>query len=128
MSEGSQQAAPAQVDEDVSTVGEGLRVLIADDHPMARVGVRIALERGGFKVCVEVADADSAIHAAERELPDICLLDIQMPGSGRHAAEEMGKRVPASASVLLTVSRIGTVLFDAMRPVATGYLFMHIAL
>ena len=126
MSEGSQQAAPAQVDEDVSTVGEGLRVLIADDHPMARVGVRIALERGGFKVCAEAADADSAIEAAEREQPDICLLDIQMPGSGIHAAEEIGKRVPDSAIVMLTVSRIDTDLFDALRAGATGYLLKDI--
>ena len=126
MSEGSQQSAPAQVDEAVSTVGEGLRVLIADDHPMARVGVRIALERGGFKVCAEVADADSAIDAAERELPDICLLDIQMPGSGIHAAEEIGKRVPESAIVMLTVSRIDTDLFDALRAGATGYLLKDI--
>ena len=126
MSEGSQQAAPAQVDEDVSTVGEGLRVLIADDHPMARVGVRIALERGGFKVCAEAADADSAIDAAERELPDICLLDIQMPGSGIHAAEEIGKRLPDSAIVMLTVSRIDTDLFDALRAGATGYLLKDI--
>src|SRR5437764_2713471 len=126
MSEGSQQSAPAQVDEAVSTVGEGLRVLIADDHPMARVGVRIALERGGFKVCAEAADADSAIDAAERELPDICLLDIQMPGSGIHAAEEIGKRVPDSAIVMLTVSRIDTDLFDALRAGATGYLLKDI--
>ena len=126
MSEGSRQAAPAQVDEDVSTVGEGLRVLIADDHPMARVGVRIALERGGFEVCAEAADADSAIEAAERELPDICLLDIQMPGSGIHAAEEIGKRLPDSAIVMLTVSRIDTDLFDALRAGATGYLLKDI--
>jgi DNA-binding NarL/FixJ family response regulator len=126
MSEGSQQAAPAQVDEDVSTVGEGLRVLIADDHPMARVGVRIALERGGFAVCAEVADVESAIEAAEREQPDICLLDIQMPGSGIHAAEEIGKRIPDSAIVMLTVSRIDTDLFDALRAGASGYLLKDI--
>src|SRR5436309_14468567 len=122
MSEGSQQAAPAQVDEDVSTVGEGLRVLIADDHPMARVGVRLALERGGFAVCAEAADADSAIEAAEREQPDICLLDIQMPGSGIHAAEEIARKVPEAAVVMLTVSRTDRDLFDALRVGASGYL------
>jgi DNA-binding NarL/FixJ family response regulator len=126
MSEGSRQAAPTHVDEDVSTVGEGLRVLIADDHPMARVGVRVALERGGFEVCAEAEDAASAIDAAERELPDICLLDIQMPGSGIHAAEEIGKRVPESAIVMLTVSRIDTDLFDALRAGASGYLLKDI--
>ena len=126
MSEGSRQAAPAHIDEDVSAVGEGLRVLIADDHPMARVGVRLALERGGFEVCAEAEDADSAIDAAEREHPDICLLDIQMPGSGIHAADEISKRVPESAIVMLTVSRIDTDLFDALRAGATGYLLKDI--
>src|SRR2546429_9882942 len=100
MSEGSQPPVPAHVDEDVSAVGEGLRVLIADDHPMARVGVRLALERGGFAVCAEAEDADSAIDAAERGQPDICLLDIQMPGSGIHAAEEVGERGAHAASGL----------------------------
>src|SRR5438093_4194050 len=126
MSEGSRQAAPAHIDEDVSAVGEGLRVLIADDHPMARVGVRLALARGAFAACAEAEDADSAIDAAEREQPDICLLDIQMPGSGIHAAEEIGKRVPESAIVMLTVSRIDTDLFDALRAGATGYLLKDI--
>jgi DNA-binding NarL/FixJ family response regulator len=126
MSEGSRQAAPTHVGEDVGTVGEGLRVLIADDHPMARVGVRLALERGGFAVCAEAEDAASAIDAAEREHPDICLLDIQMPGSGIHAAEEIGKRVPESAIVMLTVSRIDTDLFDALRAGASGYLLKDI--
>jgi DNA-binding NarL/FixJ family response regulator len=126
MSEGSQQAAPTHVDERAGTVGDGLRVLIADDHPMARVGVRLALERGGFAVCAEAEDAASAIDAAEREHPDICLLDIQMPGSGIHAAEEIGKRVPESAIVMLTVSRIDTDLFDALRAGAMGYLLKDI--
>jgi DNA-binding NarL/FixJ family response regulator len=126
MSEGSRQAATTQIDEDTSTVGDGLRVLIADDHPMARVGVRLALERGGFAVCAEAEDAASAIDAADREHPDICLLDIQMPGSGIHAAEEIGKRVPESAIVMLTVSRIDTDLFDALRAGATGYLLKDI--
>src|SRR6266480_6921705 len=99
MSEGSRQAAPAHIDEDVSAVGEGLRVLIADDHPFVRVGVRLALERGGFEVCAEVDDGPSAVEAAVREQPDVCLLDIQMPGSGIRAAEEISLAVPAAAVV-----------------------------
>jgi DNA-binding NarL/FixJ family response regulator len=126
MSEGSRQAATTHVDEGVSAVGGGLRVLIADDHPMARVGIRMALERGGFEVCAEADDATSAVEAAERERPDICLLDIQMPGSGIHAAEEIGKLTPDSAIVMLTVSRIDTDLFDALRAGASGYLLKDI--
>ena len=99
-----------------------MRVVIADDHPMTRVGVRIALERDGFEICAEADDAASAVEAAERELPDICLLDIQMPGSGIHAAEEIARKVPDAAIVMLTVSRSDRDLFDALRVGASGYL------
>lgn len=99
-----------------------LRVVIADDHPMTRVGVRVALERDGFEICAEADDAPSAVEAAERESPDICLLDIQMPGSGIHAAEEIARKVPDAAIVMLTVSRSDRDLFDALRVGASGYL------
>ena len=99
-----------------------MRVVIADDHPMTRVGVRIALERGGFEICAEADDAATAVEAAEREHPDICLLDIQMPGSGIHAAEEIARKVPNAAIVMLTVSRSDRDLFDALRVGASGYL------
>jgi DNA-binding NarL/FixJ family response regulator len=99
-----------------------MRVVIADDHPMTRVGVRIALERDGFEICAEADDAATAVEAAERERPDICLLDIQMPGSGIHAAEEIARKVPDAAIVMLTVSRSDRDLFDALRVGASGYL------
>jgi DNA-binding NarL/FixJ family response regulator len=89
---------------------------------LTRVGVRLALERGGFKVCAEADDATSAVEAAEREQPDICLLDIQMPGSGIHAAQEIARKVPEAAVVMLTVSRSDRDLFDALRVGASGYL------
>jgi DNA-binding NarL/FixJ family response regulator len=97
-------------------------VLIADDHPMTRVGVRLALERGGFEICAEADDGPSAVEAAKRERPDICLLDIQMPGSGIRAAEQIAASVPESAIVMLTVSRSDADLFDALRVGAAGYL------
>jgi DNA-binding NarL/FixJ family response regulator len=103
-------------------VSEQLRVVIADDHHLTRVGVRLALERGGFVVCAEAEDAASAVAAAEREQPDICLLDIQMPGSGIHAAEAIAQLVPDAAVVMLTVSRSDRDLFDALRVGASGYL------
>ena len=103
-------------------MSEPLRVVIADDHQLTRVGVRRALERGGFEVCAEAHDAASAVEVAEREQPDICLLDIQMPGSGIHAAEEIAMKVPDAAVVMLTVSRSDRDLFDALRAGASGYL------
>jgi len=103
-------------------VSQPMRVVIADDHPMTRVGVRIALERDGFEICAEADDAATAVEAAQRERPDICLLDIQMPGSGIHAAEEIARKVPDAAIVMLTVSRSDRDLFDALRVGASGYL------
>ena len=103
-------------------MSQPMRVVIADDHPMTRVGVRIALERDGFEICAEADDAATAVEAAQRERPDICLLDIQMPGSGIHAAEEIARKVPDAAIVMLTVSRSDRDLFDALRVGASGYL------
>lgn len=97
-------------------------VLIADDHPLIRVGVRGALQRGGWIVCAEATDAAGAVEAAVREQPDACLLDIRMPGGGIEAAAEIARRVPRSAIVMLTVSRDDGDLLDALRAGAVGYL------
>jgi DNA-binding NarL/FixJ family response regulator len=98
-------------------------VLIADDHAPTREDVRRALEQGGgFSVCAEAADASEAVQAAVRELPEICLLDVRMPGSGVGAAWEIKARLPDTKIVMLTVSEIESDLFAALRAGADGYL------
>ena len=98
-------------------------VLLADDHARTRAMVRAALEkRGDFRVCAEAADADSALLEAERAQPDVCLLDINMPGSGIAAAARITAALPGTAVVMLTVSRQDEDLFDALRAGASGYL------
>lgn len=97
-------------------------VLVADDHPPTRAGVRLALENGGFSVCAEVGDAASAVEVAVRLRPTVCLLDIHMPGNGIAAADEIGRRVPEAAVVMLTVSQGDEDLFDALEAGAIGYL------
>jgi DNA-binding NarL/FixJ family response regulator len=98
------------------------RVLIADDHPPTRAGVRLALERAGFTICGEAWTADAAIDLAMREEPDVCLLDIHMPGSGIAAASAIADRVPKTSIVMLTVSQEDQDLFDALKAGAAGYL------
>ena len=105
---------------------ERFRVLIADDHPPTRAGVKAALERDGFLVCAQAADARSAIEAARSEHPDVCLLDIHMPGDGIHAAETISRELPDAAVVMLTVSRTDADLFNALRAGASGYLLKDI--
>jgi DNA-binding NarL/FixJ family response regulator len=100
-----------------------LRVLIADDHPPTRDDVRRALEADGrFEICASVGHAAAAVRAAVQQRPDICLLDVRMPGGGLAAAWEIAGRLPQAKLVMLTVSDEDTDLFAALRAGAAGYL------
>ena len=100
-----------------------LRVLIADDHAPTRDDVRRALEADGrLEVCASVGHAAAAVQAAVRERPDVCLLDIRMPGSGLAAAWEIAGRLPQAKLVMLTVSDEDEDIFAALRAGAAGYL------
>jgi len=103
-----------------------VRVLLADDHAPTRAGVRHVLEADGFVVCAEVASGSAAIDAALAERPDVCLLDIRMPGGGIAAASEIARSRPDTAIVMLTVSRDDSDLFDALRAGACGYLLKDV--
>jgi DNA-binding NarL/FixJ family response regulator len=70
----------------------------------------------------EAATAADAIAAARQHRPDVCLLDINMPGSGIAAAAEITHTVPDTAVVMLTASRDDEDLFAALRAGASGYL------
>ena len=100
-----------------------LRVLIADDHEPTRDDVRRALAAGhAFDICAVAADASQAVQAAISERPDICLLDVRMPGSGVAAAWEIAARLPEAKIVMFTVSDDDADLFAALRAGAHGYL------
>ena len=101
---------------------DGLRIVLADDHATARLGVRLALEDGGFQVVAEAVDARSAVDAAMRHRPDLCLLDVYMPGEGIAAAAELSEALPDMPIVMLTVSDTSEDLFEALRAGACGYL------
>lgn len=103
------------------------RLLLADDHALIRSHLRDALTAAGFEICAEVADAPAAVDAALRERPDVCLLDIRMPGNGIAAAAEIRSRLPETQVVMLTVSRDDDDLFEALRVGASGYLLKDIA-
>ncbi len=100
-----------------------LRVLIADDHEPTREDVRRALEGDEtFEICAVVADAAQAVQAAVCQRPDVCVLDVRMPGSGVAAAWEIAARLPDTKIVMLTVSDDDADLFAALRAGADGYL------
>ncbi|MFL6069363.1 MAG: response regulator [Gaiellaceae bacterium] len=98
-------------------------VLIADDHTALRRGVRIALERGGFSVVAEAADAPTAVEEAVKRRPDVCLLDVRMPGGGGiYAAGAITAQVPSTTVVMLTVMADDSYLFSALEAGAAGYM------
>jgi DNA-binding NarL/FixJ family response regulator len=100
-----------------------IRVLLADDHAPTREDIRFALERHErFEICAEATDAAAAVEASVREKPNVCLLDIRMPGWGVAAAWEIHARLPETKIVMLTVSRDHCDLFAALRAGAAGYL------
>jgi two-component system nitrate/nitrite response regulator NarL len=103
-------------------VNEPLRVVIADDHAPTRETIREALERDGCTVVAEAATAPAAVAAAQEHRPDVCLLDIHMPGSGLLAATDITQFLPDTAVVMLTASRDDEDLFAALRAGASGYL------
>jgi DNA-binding NarL/FixJ family response regulator len=103
------------------------RVLIADDHPPTRAGVRLSLESSGeFEVCAEASNAADAVTQTQLLRPEVALLDIQMPGNGISAAAQITAALPETVVVMLTVSRDDADLFAALRAGARGYLLKDI--
>lgn len=103
-----------------------VRVVVADDHAPTRLGVRLSLEEDGFEVVAEAATATAAVQAVSEHRPDVALLDVHMPGDGIAAARAIGRALPATAVVMLTVSRDDEDLFEALRAGARGYLLKDI--
>jgi two-component system, NarL family, nitrate/nitrite response regulator NarL len=103
-----------------------LRVLVADDHPPTRDYIRRALERAGAEVRGEASNAAEAVRAALACYPDICLLDLNMPGQGMAAVWEINARLPTTKVVILTVSEDEADIFAALRAGAASYLVKNI--
>jgi DNA-binding NarL/FixJ family response regulator len=108
-------------------VADAVTVLIADDHPPTRSGVRDALETAGYTVVAEARTGTEAVELALEHSPDVCLLDIHMPrGNGVDATAKITAALPDTAVVMLTVSREDDDLFSALRAGAVGYLLKDI--
>ena len=97
------------------TEPQRIRVLVVDEDPPTRKGVRLTLERAGLTVVGEASNAEAAVEAAVREQPDICLLETQIPGSGIAATAEITRQLPRTSVVMFTNSGTDEDLFDSLR-------------
>jgi DNA-binding NarL/FixJ family response regulator len=101
-----------------------IRVLIADDHPLFREGMRGRLDRvADIAVVGEAASGDEAVELAHKLEPHIILMDIKMPGlNGIEATREILRASPQIGVLVLTMFEDDDSVFAAMRAGAKGYL------
>src|SRR6202049_2913166 len=102
----------------------GLRILIADDHEVARQGIRSLLEsHPGWEVCAEAKDGREAVEGACKFKPDVLLLDIGMPNlNGLDAARQILAMMPDARILILTVHDSEQVVREVLAAGARGFL------
>lgn len=99
--------------------GTQIRLVVADDHPIWRTGMRTDLG-DAFWVVADAGDARETISAVHKHRPDVVAADLRMPeGGGIRVAAECASICPV---VILTVSEAETDLLDAVAAGASGYL------
>ena len=103
---------------------EALRVLVVDDHPVIREGLRIMLTSDpGIQIIGEASSGREAVEKAERLEPDVVLTDIRMPGmSGIEVTRQIKAARPAIAVIVLTMYDSEMYVVEALRAGAAGYL------
>jgi DNA-binding NarL/FixJ family response regulator len=101
-----------------------LRVLLVDDHVLFRKGLLALLSgRPDIQVVGEASDGLEAIEAARESLPDVILMDVNMPRcDGLEATRRIKREMPHVKIVILTVSDDDQHLFEAIKSGAQGYL------
>jgi DNA-binding NarL/FixJ family response regulator len=101
-----------------------VRVLIADDHPLMRDGLKFALEREcDMQVVADAADGEQAVARFREFLPDVTLMDLQMPNvDGLQALTQIRKLQPDAAIVVLTTYPGDARIAYALEAGATSYM------
>lgn len=100
-----------------------LQILLADDHPIFRQGVRSLLEREGFRISGEADDGLAAIKMAAQLNPEVAVLDLAMPLlNGLDAAREIARASPRTRTILLTMHTEDPYVMRALRAGIRGYV------
>lgn len=108
---------------------ERLSLVVVDDHPMLRRGVVDTLEEhDGVEVVGEGENTADAVRLARDLLPDIILLDVEMPGGGGISAiSDIVRECPVVKIVMLTVSEDEEIVSDAFAEGASGYILKGVS-
>ncbi len=105
-----------------------IRILIADDHEVVRIGLAALLDgQPGLTVVAQAASGEDAVRLARVHRPDVAVLDIRMPnGSGVEACRTITAELEGTAVVMLTSHADSDALFDAIDAGASGYVLKRV--
>ena len=101
-----------------------LRILIADDHPVFRDGIRALLDAApDIEIIADATTGAEAVALAEQQQPDVILMDLKMPGMhGVAATRQIVERSPQIRVLVVTMFEDDASVFTAMRAGARGYV------
>jgi len=107
---------------------ERVRVVLADDHEIVRLGLKTLLEDIlWIEVVAEAGSADEALAAVAKHLPDVVVMDIRMPGEGGiTACQAIVKRWPQIKVIMLTSYDEDDLIFKALQAGASGYVLKQV--
>jgi two-component system NarL family response regulator len=113
-----------------TTVGDVIRVVIADDHALFRRGLEMVLEgEDDIRVVAEANNGKQAVEAAVEHMPDLVLMDVRMPAHGGiDAAKVIKEAAPHVKILMLTISDEEEDLYEAIKAGASGYLLKEISI
>lgn len=105
-----------------------LKILLADDHPLFRSGIKLLLQRQkDLDVIGEASDGGECVKLAKKLKPDLVLLDLHMEGvGGLEALPLLKQEIPDAYVLMLTVSEDAENLVEALKLGASGYLLKNI--
>lgn len=109
-------------------MSEKIQIVVIDDHPLFRDGVVNTLRsETDFEIVAEGTSAADAIRLAREHLPDLLLLDINIPGGGLHAVPQIAASSPVTKIVMLTASEEEDDVVSALKAGARAYIVKGVA-
>lgn len=108
-------------------MSHAITILSADDHPLMREGIASVLASASdLRLVAQASDGEEAVQLYRKYLPEVTLLDVQMPGrSGIDALIDIRKEFPEARIIMLTMFRGDVQVRRALRAGASGYLLKN---
>jgi DNA-binding NarL/FixJ family response regulator len=102
--------------------------VLVDDHDLFRGGLRDILEDSGVRVVGEAGDGERAVEVVDELRPDVCVMDLNMPGiGGVEATRQIAARAPGTHVLVLTITVDQELIDEALAAGAGGYLLKDAA-